>query len=74
MNKIAITTGDIKGIGEEITIKALNALNLPKNKVLIIGKNLNGALNKSYETIEVDPSDNGKFCFTTLKIASTLAN
>ncbi len=74
MNKIAITTGDIKGIGEEITIKALNALNLPENEVLIIGKNLNKALNKSYETIEVDPSNNGKFCFTTLKIASSLAN
>lgn len=74
MNKIAITTGDTLGIGEEITIKALNALNLPEDEILIIGKNLNDALNKSYETIEVDPSDNGKFCFTTLKIASSLAN
>ena len=28
-NKIAITTGDPNGIGAEITIKALNLLNLP---------------------------------------------
>ena len=29
MNKIAITTGDPNGIGAEITIKALNKLDLP---------------------------------------------
>lgn len=74
MNKIAITTGDTKGIGEEITIKALNALSLPADDVLIIGKNLNNSLNTSYETIEINPSDNGKFCFETLKTASHLAN
>lgn len=74
MNKIAITTGDTKGIGEEITIKALNALNLPADDVLIIGKNLNNSLNTSYKTIEIDPSDNGKFCFETLKTASHLAD
>ncbi len=61
MNKIAITTGDLLGIGEEITIKALNALNLPKEDVLIIGKNLNPNLNVQYETLEIDPKDNGKF-------------
>lgn len=72
--KIAITTGDIKGIGEEITIKALNSLNLPNENVVIIGKNLNDFLNTSYETIEVDYSDNGRFCYETLKIASSLAN
>ena len=36
MNKIAITTGDPNGIGAEITIKALNQLNLPTEKVVII--------------------------------------
>lgn len=74
MKKIGITTGDIKGIGEEITIKALNSLNLPKESVLIIGKNLNAYLNTEYETIEIDPSDNGRFCFETLKTASNLAS
>jgi len=74
MTKIAITTGDTKGIGEEITIKALNYLNLPKDDVVIIGKNLNNSLNTPYKTIELDPSDNGKFCFETLKTASDLAN
>ncbi len=73
MNKIAITTGDLLGIGEEITIKALNALNLPKEDVLIIGKNLNPNLNVQYETLEIDPKDNGKFCFESLKTACALA-
>ncbi len=72
--KIAITTGDTLGIGEEITIKALNALNLPEDEILIIGKNINHTLNTAYETIEIDPNDNGKFCFESLKTASNLAN
>ena len=72
--KIAITTGDTLGIGEEITIKALNALNLPEDEILIIGKNINHTLNTAYETIEIDPNDNGKFCFESLKTASSLAN
>lgn len=72
--KIAITTGDTLGIGEEITIKALNALNLPEDKILIIGKNINKALNTCYETIEINSADNGKFCFESLKTASILVN
>ena len=72
--KIAITTGDTLGIGEEITIKALNALKLPSEEVLIIGKNLNDCLLDTYDTIELDTSDNGRFCFNTLKTASDLAN
>ena len=35
-DKIAITTGDPNGIGAEITIKALNKLNLPQEKIVII--------------------------------------
>ena len=35
-NKIAITTGDPNGIGAEITIKALNLLNLPAKDIVII--------------------------------------
>ena len=39
MHKIAITTGDPNGIGAEITIKALNALDLnPQDVVLISNK------------------------------------
>ena len=36
MNKIAITTGDPNGIGAEITIKALNKLDLPADKIVLI--------------------------------------
>ncbi len=57
MNKIAITTGDPNGIGAEITIKALNKLDLPEDKLAIISnKNIldfYGKLNKNYEIIEI---------------------
>ena len=36
MPKIAITTGDPNGIGAEITIKALNKLDLPANSIVLI--------------------------------------
>lgn len=71
--KICITTGDLLGIGEEITIKALNSLNLPEKSVVIIGKNINKHLKIHYETIEIDPSDNGRHCFLALEEASKLA-
>ena len=74
MSKIAITTGDLLGIGEEITIKALNSLNLPSEDILIIGKNLNSKLNTEYETIEIYQKDNGRFCFESLKIACKFAD
>ena len=35
-NKIAITTGDVNGIGAEVTLKALNRLQLPEDKVVIV--------------------------------------
>ena len=69
MYKIAITTGDIKGIGPEITKKALDFLNLPKSDVVIIGQKISDI----YDTIVVDDSINGEFCYNTLKIASELA-
>ncbi len=57
MNKIAITTGDPNGIGAEITIKALNKLNLPENKVVLISNkkilDFYGKLDKNYEIIEI---------------------
>lgn len=63
-NKIAITTGDPNGIGAEITIKALNLLNLPPKDIVIISnsKILNaysnaGFLKNNYEIIEIDYSE-----------------
>lgn len=57
-NKIAITTGDPNGIGAEVTIKALNLLNLPSRDIVIItnSKVLNsyGHIDNNYEIIEVD--------------------
>lgn len=57
-NKIAITTGDINGIGAEVTIKALNQLDLPEDKVVIITNKqhlgLYPKLNKNYEIIDID--------------------
>ena len=57
MNKIAITTGDPNGIGAEITIKALNKLDLPKDKIVLITNkkiiDYYGKLDKDYEIIEI---------------------
>ncbi len=39
MKKIAVTMGDPNGISPEITIKALNFLDLPKEKVVLITNN-----------------------------------
>ncbi|MBE7705891.1 MAG: hypothetical protein E7Z91_01410 [Cyanobacteria bacterium SIG30] len=68
--KIAITTGDKKGIGKELVEKALLKLNLPKENVVIIGEKID-ALN--YETIEIKIENNGDFCFESLKVACNLA-
>ena len=66
--KIAITTGDKKGIGKEITKKALDSLKLKKEDVLIIGEKVNDF----YDTEEVNIENNGEFCYQTLKIACDL--
>ena len=51
--KIAITLGDFNGIGPEIAIKALNKLDLPSERIILIGaKPLLKGLNKEYQ-IEV---------------------
>lgn len=53
-NKIAITTGDPNGIGAEITVKALNTLDLPSDKIVIISnRRLLRGLKKDYEIIEI---------------------
>lgn len=57
MDKIAITTGDPNGIGAEITIKALNELDLPQNKIVLISNkdvlDYYGKLDKKYDIIEI---------------------
>ena len=56
--KIAILTGDPNGIGAEITIKALNMLNLPQKNIILISNsnilNRYGKLNNPYEIIEIE--------------------
>ena len=82
-DKIAITTGDPNGIGAEITIKALNLLNIPPKDIAIISNrkvlNTYGVLNNNYEIIEVDydskirageiSKDAGDFAYRLLKKA-----
>ncbi len=62
MKKIAITLGDPNSISPEIIIKSLNKLNLPPEKVIIIGnelvfdfyeKELNLKLNNNYDIINI---------------------
>ena len=56
-NKIIITTGDPNGIGAEITIKVLNELDLPSDRVLIISNkkilDFYGKLEHDYEILEI---------------------
>lgn len=86
MNKILITTGDPNGIGAEITIKALNQLDLPAEKIVLISNkkilDFYGELNKNYEIIEIPfdseiqtgkvTAESGEFCFQSLKLACQL--
>ena len=81
--KIAILTGDPNGIGAEITIKALNLLNLPTSQIVIISNdkilNSYGKLNNNYEILNVEykgkilpgevSADAGDFSFKLLKKA-----
>lgn len=81
MDKIAITTGDPNGIGAEITIKALNQLDLPEDKIAIVSNkkilDFYGKLDKDYEIVEIPfrgeirpgevTKDAGEFAFQSLK-------
>lgn len=83
MNKIAITTGDPNGIGAEITIKALNQLNLPSDNILLISNkkilDFYGKLKNNYELIEIPyeteikpgevTKEAGEFSFQSVKKA-----
>ena len=80
-NKIAITTGDPNGIGAEITIKALNRLDLPVDDVVIVSNkkilDFYGKLNRDYEVVEISydceikagmvTKEAGEFSFQYLK-------
>ena len=56
MDKIAITTGDPNGIGTEITIKALNYLDIAEDKVVLVSNkkilDFYGKLNRNYKIID----------------------
>lgn len=83
MSKIAVTTGDPNGIGAEITIKALNELDLPEDKIVIISNkkiiDFYGKLNRNYDIIEIpyeaeiEPGkvtkEAGEFSFLSVKKA-----
>lgn len=85
-NKIVITTGDPNGIGAEVTIKALNLMNLPARDIVIISNskvlNTYGSLPNNYKMIEIDyPSkvipgevsaEAGEFAFKALEKACEL--
>ena len=81
--KIAITTGDVNGIGAEITVKALNKLKIHADKIVLISNSkildFYGKLNSDYEIIEIpydgkiEPgkitAQSGEFSFQSLKKA-----
>ena len=67
--KIAITTGDKKGIGKEITKKALDILKPNKDEVLIIGEKID----VDYDFLEINEDINGTFCYKSLEMACSLA-
>ena len=86
-DKILITTGDPNGIGTEITVKALNKLDLPVSDAAIVSNkaviDFYGKLNKDYEIIEIPYEKNdilpgkvtaeaGEFSFQALKKACEL--
>ena len=86
-DKILITTGDPNGIGAEITVKALNKLDLPASDAAIVSNkaviDFYGKLNKDYEIIEIPYEKNdilpgkvtaqaGEFSFQSLKKACEL--
>ena len=82
-NKIAITTGDINGIGTEVTVKALNSLDVDPEKIVLITNKksleLYPKLNKDYEIIDIPfegevefgklTKNSGEFSFQALKKA-----
>lgn len=71
MNRIVITTGDPNGIGAEVTLKALEELNLPyKQVILVSNRKLVGDV--PYEVIEAPLTSPGEFSFRCLEKACSL--
>lgn len=72
--KIAITTGDKKGIGKELVLKALEALRPKKDDVLIIGEKISGSdFISNYDFFEIPEENNGEFCYKSLEAAADFA-
>jgi len=83
MNKIVITTGDPNGIGAEITIKALNKLDLDPDRIILVSNksilDFYGKLNKKYKLTEIPyvseiipgkvTKEAGEFSFQSVKKA-----
>ncbi len=83
MSDMVITTGDPNGIGAEITIKALNKLDISEDKITLISNKkvlkFYGKLNKKYGIIEIpfdglpEPGkvtkESGEFSFQSIKKA-----
>ena len=67
--KIAITTGDKKGIGKELVEKSLKILDLKRDDIVLIGEKID----VDYDFIEIKEKDNATFCYKSLECASNLA-
>lgn len=67
--KLAITTGDKRGIGKEITKKALDILKPKKEDILIIGEEID----VDYDILKIEEENNGAFCYKALEKACCLA-
>ena len=84
--KLAITLGDFNGIGPEVTVKALNKLDIPGQNIVLIGsKSLLTGLNRDYEIIEIpfeksmintgkETKQAGEFSYQCLQKACEMAN
>ncbi|MCR5266621.1 MAG: 4-hydroxythreonine-4-phosphate dehydrogenase PdxA, partial [Cyanobacteria bacterium RUI128] len=82
-DKIAVTTGDINGIGAEITVKALKSLDVPPEKVVIISSkdyiDKYPEFDSKYEVLDIPfvgnveygklSKESGEFSFQCLKKA-----
>ena len=86
-NKFIITTGDPNGIGAEITIKALQILDVPKDLIILVSNeeimSYYGGANLGYEILEVPYSkenisvgkitaEAGEFSYKSLELACNM--